>query len=97
MVVCKLNLSWPLVGPDETNPELIVNAYRPLALSIGGQAMKPVSGRRPQVIDALSRIKLREPTADRLEQVDGKPFGRPAFENLPRRSRFPALDQPIEP
>ena len=97
MVVRKLNLAWPLVGPDEANPELIVNADRPLAISIGGQAVKPVSRRRPQVINALSRIELREPTADRLEQVGGKSFGRRAFEDLPRGARFPALNQPNEP
>ena len=97
MVVRKLNLAWPLVGPDETNPELIVNAYRPLAISIGGQAVKPVSRRRPQVIDALSRVKLREPTADRLGEVGGKSFGRPTFEDPPRGARFPALNQPNEP
>ncbi len=97
MVVRKLNLTWPHVGPDEANPEQIVDAYRPLALPIGGQRMKRVSRRRPQVINALSRIELSEPTADRLDQIGGKSLGRPAFEDLPRSPRFPTLDQPNEP
>ena len=58
MVIDDLDLSRTFIGPDEANPELIVQADAVLTGAIPAQCFQAISWRRAQERQGLSGIEL---------------------------------------
>jgi hypothetical protein len=56
MIVDDLDAIGITLSPRETDPELVVDPDRVLALSVAGEFLQPVTGRDPQVAECLRRM-----------------------------------------
>src|SRR6266853_2651744 len=72
VVVGDLDVSWSLLGPDETHSELIVDPERVLSITILAQRLKPISRRRAQVIQVNRRVKIAQFPAGDLHKAGRK-------------------------
>ena len=57
MIVDDLHLIGAIIAPDEDQPPLIVDANRMKASPIARQGLKPISGRRLQIVETARRIE----------------------------------------
>lgn len=92
MVVHELNVLRTLIGPSETDAELIVHADRPLTRPILLEAVQAVSRRMFEIIEPRRRIQLEEIAPHPLEEVRRKTFGAVALKDLPSLLALPAKD-----
>jgi hypothetical protein len=72
VVVGDLDVSWSLLGPDETHSELIVDPDQVLSVTIPGQRLTPISRRRAQVIQVNRRVKIAQFPAGDLHKAGRK-------------------------
>jgi hypothetical protein len=76
MIINDFDAGRPLRGPHETNPPLIIDAYRMLSLSIACQGFKLVAWRSAKIGQDNGSIDHLELAAGDLQRMpDGKPFG----------------------
>ena len=74
MVVGDLDVSWSLLGPNETYSELIVDPDRVLSLPIPSQRLKPISRRRAQIIQVSRSVKIAQFPAGDFHKASRKTF-----------------------
>jgi hypothetical protein len=61
--------------PHEADAELIVDPKRPLPFAVSMQRMKPVTGRRAQILEGESGIQPGQPLRVAETTPSAKPFG----------------------
>jgi hypothetical protein len=57
MVVDDLDIVGMAIVPFEADPPLVVDPDGPLAFPLAPQGLKPVSGRNPEIVQALRAVK----------------------------------------
>jgi hypothetical protein len=72
-----------VVFPDETNPPLVVDADRMLALSVAFQSFEPISRRHAQIVDSPGIVQETQFAKRGILDVGRQP---PAAAALPNRS-----------
>jgi hypothetical protein len=60
VVIHYLNISRPLRRPHETDAPLIINADAVLPFAVAIQRLKPIAGRRRQVLQKIGGIQLTQ-------------------------------------
>ena len=58
VIIDDLDIMGPIGIPDETDTPLFIDSYAVLAVPIAFQALKPIAGRPPQILDAHRVTKL---------------------------------------
>lgn len=92
MVIDELNVLRTLIGPSETDAELVVHADRPLPRPILLEAVQAVSRRMFEIIEPRRRIQLEEAAPYPLEEVRRKTLGTVALKDLSSLSALPTED-----
>jgi hypothetical protein len=77
VIVGYLNVNRTILGPNETDPELIVDPNRMLAFPIAAQRFQPVAGRRSQVVELDCGVEVTKFTSRNRQNVGRNAF--PAF------------------
>jgi hypothetical protein len=94
MIVDDLDIRGPSVGPNKTEPELIVQSNGMLALAIPAQGFEPISRRETQIIETSSVVQHEQLAFRGPDQVGWKPFaGHPTLQNTLREPVFETHDR----
>ena len=72
VVIGDLDISWSLLGPNETHSELIIDPDRVLSLPIPAQRLKPISRRRAQIIQVNRGVEIAQFPAGDFHKISGK-------------------------
>ena len=70
MIVDNFNVGHALFGPNEANPELIVEADGVLALAVAAQGFEAISRRHPEILKLCCFADPFEPGPSRAQWVE---------------------------
>ena len=72
MIVRHFDIMGVAFLPAEADAPLVIDVNAMLAKAIAGQSSQPISGRNPQIIQALSDIELYQLAPRQAVQFEGK-------------------------